>query len=144
MSVMIPTAIQDASSRLVARQFEQSALAVITSATPSSDMQLDGRFERAVVELSNAGGAASLNACKIQAKAHPNGDWFDYITSAELNTGTALAGRLLLVSTNPTTLAASAASRIVIDTTALFAIRISMTTASGTATITIRAGVGTA
>ena len=141
--MIVPVAVQDAAGRLQAQQFEETALAVGTGASPSQDIRPNGRFGRTAIELTNTGGTNALATCKVQAKVHPNGAWFDWVTSAELNTGTAIAGRLVQVVTNPTNLAAAGVSNIVIDTTALWAIRLSMTGAAAT-TVTIRATSGSA
>jgi hypothetical protein len=141
IDTMVPTTIQDNAGRLQSQQFEQAALAVTTAASPSQEIHLNGRFGRTAIELTNTV-ALALASCKVQAKVHPNGAWFDWVTSAELNTGTAIAGRLVQVVGNPTTLN-NAVSNFILDTTALWAIRLNLTAAS-TATVTVRANAGSA
>ncbi len=82
--------------------------------------------------IQNLGGTNAFTAFKIQAKATPNSPWLDYITSAQLNTGTAIAGLLITVVTNPTTLAEGGSSQVAFQTNGAWAIQFIGTSTSGT------------
>jgi len=48
---------------------------------------LAGRFSIVCLEIVNSGNRTLTAQGKIEARAHPNGAWFDYITNAQLAAG---------------------------------------------------------
>lgn len=137
-SLPIVDTVQDAAGRLLAQSWERTSLAVDTAAdTIEPEIPLKGRIERVALEIRNDDGVHALNDVVIQAQASPNADWLDYITAAQLNTGTAVANLLDLVVTNPTTLAAGGKSLVVFVTRGLYKVRVKlkMATAAGLASL---------
>ena len=135
--------IQDAHGSLLAITFEQLALVIPAGGnTNCVTLTLKGRFSRVVMELDNIAAGQALDQCLVQYQAHPDADWATWVSNAELNTGTAIAGRLIKVVTNPTTLASGSKSQIILDTTALHAIRLAVSAAADSATINIRGTAG--
>jgi len=104
----------------------------MVAATPTviGVIQTNNSYGPMLIEVKNVDTTA-FTACKIQALATPNGDWTDYVTSAQLNAGTAIAGILLAVIGNPTTLAGGADALIAIQTNGAWAIQLVATATSG-------------
>jgi hypothetical protein len=102
---------------------------------------LNGLADRVAIGITNAGPTNALDQCVIEAQDGEGGTWFTYVSNAELNTGTALAGRLDLVVTNPTTLAADGHSFIVLDVRGLYAVRLVASAATGAVTVSAKASV---
>jgi len=110
-----------------ANGFETPAVAVpVSGDTVLGTVGCRGCSSRAIIEVENTDGADAFDSCIIEAQAFPEGAWFTYLSSAQLNTGTAIPGKLISVTTNPTTLAAGAKAIIIIDTTAIYAFRVAV------------------
>jgi len=145
MSQMTPTVISDAAGNTLAYQFEQLAMVVPVATNGTSDeVVLSGKFSRAAFDLLNKGPIRAFDQAFLEAQAHPNGAWFTYLSNAELNTGTAIAGRLVLVVINPTTLAADGQSFVLIDCTGLHAMRWRISSATDPVSADIRGSAGVA
>ena len=105
-----------------------TAMAAAT-ATILGVLQTNCSYGPMLLEIKNVDTPA-FNACKIQILATPDGDWIDYVTSAQLNAGTAIAGVLLAVVGNPTTLAGGANALAAIQTNGAWGIQVIATSAS--------------
>lgn len=110
----------------------ESASTVMAGSTPTiiGAIQLQGQNGRMAIEVKNAAGT-TWTAFKIQGLATPNADFIDYITSAQLNTGTPISGILLGQTGNPTTLTNGSSALVIIDTNALWAIQFIATATAG-------------
>ena len=129
---------------ITAMQFAESAVAVPATGTgETSEILLYGLYDRVAFQITNNGPTNAFDAMVIEAKAHSDGAWTSYVTSAQLNTGTAIAGLLILVVTNPTTLAADGVSFIVINTTGLYSVRITISSDTDAVTADVIGTAGT-
>lgn len=98
--------------------------------TELGSMPLSGQCNAMTLNVVN-NGANPFTAMRIQTQAHPNALFKDYITSAELNTGTPVQNKLVQVSSNPTTLAAAADANITIQINGAYAVRVLATSTLG-------------
>lgn len=105
-------------------------------------LKLDGQRSRVLFELENTGASNALDVALIEARLHPNGAWFTWISAAQLLAGIPVPGSLIQVVTDPTTLAALGKSRIMVDVTTFSDVRISVSAAAGGTTARAR-GVAT-
>lgn len=125
----------------VQASFFEDEIAVTPSGDTGGVAVLMGCRTRINALVSNSG-ADALDGFLVEAQFHPDGPWVTYISGTELAAETPLPGRLLGVSDDLTTLAGSASATVLIDVTALYALRFVATTGSGDATtVEISAGV---
>lgn len=139
-SFATPTMPIDASGSTRSIQVDQTFAVGAAIAGPT--VKLEGKCSRVALELQNLDAAIALTAVKIQARAHPNGSKIDYISSAQLNTGTAITNLLDLVVTNPTTLAALGKSLIIFNCVGIEDFNLVVTSASGTPNVRMLATAG--
>lgn len=95
-------------------------------------MILAGRVERAHLNVANTGPTNAFTALRIQSQAHPNANFEDLLTSAQLTAGTAIVDLLVAVSANPTTLIAGADANIIFLPNSAYAVRVLATSTLGT------------
>jgi hypothetical protein len=93
------------------------------------------------LEISNGSGQA-IDNFKVQARDHASGEWYDFITTADIDAVIADAptGNILFVAGDPGGLANGAKAHLHIRANGVQAIRFGATIASSSGTITIRGG----
>jgi len=143
MAAMQRTVATDPGGSQLAAKFQQLAMAVLVAGpSVSEEITLGGGFGRLAIEIQNLGPTNVFDAVTIEAQAHPLGSWFTYVTDAQINTGTAVAGLFDLIVGDLDDLAAAANAMIVLITTGLHAVRITLSSATGAVTANIYATAG--
>lgn len=116
-------------------RWANTGVSVGTASTTLLTLDLSGLAGLVAIHLSNTG-ATALNAVTVSVKGHTSGAAFvSYLTSSDLSTGDAISGKLIQVSTDPTTLAGGADSVFTIDASGVDQMVIAATVAAGTGTV---------
>jgi hypothetical protein len=120
---------------IVHTRWSNEAVSVGTSSTTLLTLDLSGLAGLVTVHLSNTG-ATALSAVTVSVKGHRSGAaYVSYLASSDLSTGTAIDGKLVQVSTDPTTLAGGSDSVFTIDASGVDQMIIAATVGSGTTTV---------
>lgn len=118
-------------------QVAGSAVTVGTDYTELMQRDFGGMAAMANIEVHNAAGGSALSGFKVQLKAHPEGEWYDYLEGADFDS-TTNTNMLFATSTGPHELGADARAQCIIRITAAHAVRLLAKVASSTATVTAR------
>ncbi len=107
-----------------------AAVTVAATWTELLRIVLGGKVARANIELENAGDTNALTDFKVQARDHEDGEWYDYLSGAQI-----------VATARPESLAAEAITHLRVGVVAVNAIRLMAKSASGT-TANAKATVG--
>lgn len=111
-------------------------IAASNSAARSAALSVSGELALSV-EISN-GAATDMNDFFVEARDHADGEWYTFISSADIDNG--IADNILFVEGDPGGLAAGAKAHLHFRANGVRDVRFGGTLASGSGTLTIRGG----